>query len=100
MKKIINYKYIENLLDLCTLTMSNLKMNKKPVSPWLMWLSELSGSLRTKRSPFGFLVGAHAWVAGQVPVGGMREAANQCFSYTLMFVSLSLSLLPFPLSEI
>ena len=42
--------------------------------PWLVWLSGLSASLGTKRSPVQFPVRAHAWVAGQVPspwgVGG------------------------------
>ena len=35
--------------------------------PWLVWLSGLSTSLRTKGSPVQFPVGTPAWVMGQVP---------------------------------
>ena len=38
--------------------------------PWLVWLSGLSASLQTTRSPVRFPVRAHAWVAGQVPSWG------------------------------
>ena len=38
--------------------------------PWLVWLSGLSTGLRTKGSPVRFLVGAYAWVVGQVPSMG------------------------------
>ena len=37
-------------------------------------------------------VRAHAWVAGQVPIGGVRETNDQCFSHVLKFLSLSFSL--------
>ena len=56
--------------------------------PWLVWLSGLSASLRTKGSPLRFPVRAHAWVAGQVPSGGCMRG-----NHTLMFLSLSF---PFP----
>ena len=38
---------------------------------WLLWLNGLSAGLRTKRFPVRFPVWAHAWVAGQVPSGGV-----------------------------
>ena len=43
------------------------------IESWLVELSGLSTSLRTKGSPVQFPVRAHAWVVGQVrsPVGGM-----------------------------
>ena len=44
-------------------------MNK----PCLVWLSGLSAGLRTKGSLVQFPVRAHAWVAGQVPSGGVHE---------------------------
>ena len=56
---------------------------------WLVWLSGLSAGLRTKGSPVGFPVRAHAWVAGQVPSRG-RVRGNHTD------VSLPLFLLPFP----
>ena len=49
--------------------------------------------LRTKGSPVQFPVGAHAWVAGQVPQWGHVRG-----NHALMFLSLSFSL-PFPLSK-
>ena len=39
---------------------------------WLVRLSGLSASLRTKGSLVQFLVRAHAWVAGQIPGKGAR----------------------------
>ena len=51
--------------------------------PWLVWLSGLSGGLRTKGSLIWFPVRAHAWVAGQVPDGGLARS-----NHTLMFLSL------------
>ena len=42
-------------------------VNKFYVQPWLVWLSELSTGLWTKRLPVEFPVKAHAWVVGQVP---------------------------------
>ena len=47
--------------------------------PWLVWLSGLSASLRTKESLVRFLVVAHAWVVGQVrspQVGAVQEAST------------------------
>ena len=53
---------------------------KSALVPWLVWLSRLSTSLRTKRPLVRFLVRAHAWVAGQVPGWGVQEATNPCVS--------------------
>ena len=61
--------------------------------PWLVWLSGLSASLRTKGSPVQFPVRAHAWVAGQVPSRGHTRG-----NHTLIFLSLLFSL-PSPLSK-
>ena len=52
-----------------------------------MWLSGLSASLQTGGSLVQFPVGAHAWVAGQVPGRGCVSG-----SHTLMFLSLFLPL--------
>ena len=62
--------------------------------PLLVWLSGLSASLQTERSPVQFPVRAHAWGAGQVPWvrGGARG------NHTFMFLSLSFSL-PYPLTK-
>ena len=49
----------------------------------------LSTSLRTKGSPVQFLLGAHVWVVGQVLNGGHSRG-----NHTLIFLSLSFSLLP------
>ena len=57
--------------------------------PWLVWLSGLSTSLRTKGLQVQFPVRAHAWVVGQVPCRGHVRG-----KHTLLF--LSLFLLPFP----
>ena len=59
---------------------------------WLVWLSTLSASLQTKRSPVQLPVRAHAWVVG------VREATYGCISLTSMFLCLSFSL-PSPLSR-
>ena len=68
------------------------KKGKKRKLPWLVWLSGLSATLRTKRLLVRFPVRAHAWVAGQVPVGGAREATTHwCFS-PFLSPSLPLSL--------
>ena len=61
------------------------------ISPWLVWLSELSAGLQTKGSPIQFPVRAHAWVEGQVPSRGCLRG-----NHTVMFLSLSFSLLPLP----
>ena len=54
------------------------------VEPWLLWLSGLSASLKTKGSPVCLAVRAHAWVVGQVPSGGCARG-----NHTLKFLSLS-----------
>ena len=59
-----------------------------------MWLSGLGVVPQTERSLVGFPVRAHAWVVGQVLVGGIQEATNQRFSQTWMFLSLSFSFPP------
>ena len=65
----------------------NLHIHRKgTLEPWLMWLSGMSIGLQTKRSLVRFLVGAHAWVADQVPRWGC-SGGNW-----LMFLSLSFSL--------
>ena len=58
------------------------------MEPWLVWLSGLHVSLRTKGSLVRFPVRAHAWIVGQFPClpGGARG------NHTLMFLSLSFSL--------
>ena len=53
-----------------------------------MWLSGLSAGLPTTGSPVRFPVRAHAWVVGQVPIGGVEEAT------THGWFSPSLSLFP------
>ena len=66
---------------------------RKKGKPWLVWLNGLSTSLGTERLLVQFLIRAHAWAVGQVPsVGSMRG------NHTLMFLSLSFSLLS-PLSK-
>ena len=55
---------------------------------WLVYLSGLSAGLQTKGSLVWFPVRAHAWVLGQVPSRGCTRE-----SHTLMFLSLSPSLL-------
>ena len=65
------------------------KETKSP--PWLVWLSGLSTSLRTKESPVRFPVRAHAWVADQVPHRGSGRG-----NHTLMFLSLTFYLSPCP----
>ena len=64
----------------------------KNIQPWLVWLSELSASLRTEGSGVGFPIRAHTCVAGQVPSRG-RARGN----HTLMFLSLPVSLSSFSL---
>ena len=72
---------------------------KKHILPWLVWLSGLSASLQTKRSPVGFPVGAQAWVAGQVPFWG-RARGDQSMYLLHMDVSLSLFLISLKINKI
>ena len=58
-------------------------------TPWLVWLSGLSASLRTKGSQVQFPVRAHVWVVGQIPNWGHQRQLH-------IDVSLPLFLLPFP----
>ena len=58
-------------------------VQKSCKQPWLVWLSGLSASLRTKMYPVQFPLRAHAWVAGQVPSRGCARG-----NHTLMFLSL------------
>ena len=62
-------------------------MYKESILSWLMWLSGLSAGLQTKRfySQSGHMPGLWA----RPPVGGVWEAANQCFFHTSMFLFLS-----------
>ena len=62
---------------------------------WLVWLSGLSTSLQTEGSPVLFPIGAHAWVAGQVPSWGCVRG-NQLMFLSHTDVSLPLFLPPFP----
>ena len=63
--------------------------------PWLVWLSELSAGLLTKRLLVRFVVRAHAWVAGPGPqLGHVRGNQSMFLSHT--DVSLPPFLLPFP----
>ena len=63
---------------------------KENIAPWLVWLSGLSASVRTKELPVQFPVRACAWVVGQVPGGDVCVRGN----HTLMFLSLSFPSLP------
>ena len=63
--------------------------------PWLMWLSGLSAGLWTKRLLVRFPVGAHAWVAGEVPSWGCVRG-NWSMFFSHIDVSLPLWLPPFP----
>ena len=63
------------------------------VMPWLVWLSGLSGSLRTQRLPVQFQVGRMPGSQARSPFGGVQEATNRCISHTLIFLSLPFSLL-------
>ena len=56
-----------------------------PSQPWLVWLSGLSTSLRTKGSLVPFPIRAHAWVVGR------RERGNR---YLSMYLSITLSQTP------
>ena len=66
---------------------------EKKFTSWLVWLNGLSADLWTKGSPVRFPVRAHVWVAGHVPSRGCARG-----NHTLMFLSLSFSLLS-PLSK-
>ena len=68
------------------------------VKPWLVLLSGLSTSLKTKRSPVRFPVRAHAWVVGQVPIWGCVRGNQSMFLWHID-VSLPLFLLPSSLSR-
>ena len=46
------------------------------IEPWLVWLSGLSSVLQSKGLLVQFPVRVHAWVAGQVPSGGMQDATT------------------------
>ena len=60
--------------------------------PWLLWLSGFSAGLRTKGSLVGFLVGAHAWVAGQFPGGWHMRGHHTLMSLPVFLLPLTLSL--------
>ena len=62
--------------------------------PWLVWLSRLSASLRTKGLQVRFPVRSHAWVVGQVPSWGCMRV-NRLMYLSHIDVSL-LSLSPSP----
>ena len=60
-------------LDIRICKKSKILLQRKYKTPRLVWLSGLSAGLQTKGSPVRFLVRAHAWVVGQVLVGGTQE---------------------------
>ena len=68
--------------------------------PRLMWLSGLGTGLPTERSLVQLLVRVHALIAGPGPWLGACEKqlsdVDQCISHTLLLLSLSLFLPPFP----
>ena len=68
--------------------------------PWPVWLSWLGVIPQSERSPVGFLIRAHAWVAGLVPGQGEYRrqlyGKDQCFPLAAIFLSISSSL---PLSQ-
>ena len=68
-------------------------LSKFYLSPWLVWLSGLCASLRTKGLLVQFPVRARTWVVGQVPSWGCVRG-----KHTLVLLSLSFSF-PFPLSK-
>ena len=65
------------------------------LSPGLLWVSGLSASLQSERSPVQSPVRAHAWVGGQVPGWGCVRG-NWSMYFLHIDVSLPLFLLPFP----
>ena len=69
-----------------------MELRKGAIWPRLVELSGLSAGVWTKGSLVQFLVGAHAWVVGQVPGRGHTRG-----NHTLTFLSLFFSL-PSPLS--
>ena len=63
---------INKLEDISTqITLNTVQKTKQ--RPQLVWLTGLSVGLWTKGSLVQLLIGAHAWVAGQVPSEGARE---------------------------
>ena len=87
------YRILSDMYPQCMLAFGHIRtcfLNKTLKSyrfgPWLVWLSGLSPSLRTKRSLVRFPVRAHAWVAGQVPSGvHVRGNPTLIFSPSLSF---------------
>ena len=64
------------------------------VLPWVVWLNGLSTSLQTKMSQVRFLVRAHAWAAGQVPIWGcVRGSQLMYLSHIDVSLTLFLSIL-------
>ena len=53
--------------------------------PWLVWFSGLGAGLQTKGRLVWFPVGAHAWVAGQVPGRGVPERQPHTDVFSLSF---------------
>ena len=69
----------------------NIGVHNTPILPWLVWLSGLSAGLWTERSPVRSPVEAHAWVAGQIPLGGVWEANDWYLDCYLSLRSMFLS---------
>ena len=68
----LNCPHTANVWSLCRIyKMQNTQEVKQwSVLPWLVWLSGLSTSLRTKGSQVRFPVRTHAWLQTRFPVGG------------------------------
>ena len=73
---------------MCLRLCSNIVDSNDKLSPWLMWLSELSAYLQTKGLLVQFPVRAHAWVVGQIPSRG-----HVTDNHILVSLSISPSLL-------
>ena len=64
---------IPNKLDPKRTTPRHTMIKMPKIMSWLVWLSGLNASLRTKGSPVRFPVRAHAGVVGQVPSRGPSD---------------------------
>ena len=72
--------------------------HKKEILPWLVYSVDWAQACELKGCQFNSWSGHMPGFWARSPVGGVWEAADQCFSHTLMFLSLSFSL-PSPLSK-
>ena len=94
--KLIKHSFSDSFLHY-----HNNKIKSKSIAPCLSWLGILQqNESLLVRLLVRFLVRAHAWVLGLVPGCGTckrqptdASLTRRCFSLTLMFLSLSFSLL-------